>query len=102
MFGAGRAGEEREGRWGSRWAGERRARGRGQGWVVMVSRTVLCLPPTESEGKSSMSVLVIIVRDQILMRDREVRENGEGRDEQRKTHQHDSDQSLWEIRLNFL
>lgn len=33
------------GRWGSRWAGERSARGQGQGWVVVVSRTVLCLQP---------------------------------------------------------
>lgn len=45
MFGAGRAGDERVGRWGSRWAGERSARGQGQGWVVVVSRTVLCLQP---------------------------------------------------------
>ena len=80
MCGAGRAEDERVGRWGSRWAGERRARSRGQGWVVMVSRTVLCLPPTESEGKSSMSVLVIIVRDQILMRETEKFERM-GRDE---------------------
>lgn len=45
-------------------------------------------------------MLVIIVRDQILMRDREIRENREGRDEQRKTHQQNIDQSFWQIRLN--
>ena len=92
MFGAGRAGDERVGRWrgsrwagggeaggqagGSRWAGARSARGQGPGWVVGVSRTVLCLQPTAQangiEWKSSTSVLEIIVRDQILTRDREV------------------------------
>ena len=50
--------------------------GRGRaGWSWSAGQFCVCsqLPrPMESEWKSSMSVLVIIVRDQILMRDRKV------------------------------